>query len=154
MGIFGSIARAFTGKPPKLYPGEVVRFASVPTPGVIAGSLRQRPYAVRLDADHQEAGDRRWLQRQSFADLDYAGRWAEWVQAQGALPQPDYPAGGSDHLVIGQHPRATRAKAINNGAIIDAARATFARIRQKDFIAPAINWPADRISGWPAASGC
>ena len=94
MGIFGGLFRGLSGKPPKLYPGEVVRFASIPTPGIFAGSLPQRPYAVKLDADHQEVGDRRWLQRQTFSDLDYASRWAEWVEAQGALPQPDYPAGG------------------------------------------------------------
>jgi hypothetical protein len=83
----------FDDKPPKLYPGEVVQFASVPTPGIFKATLPQRPYAVVLDADHQEVGERRWLQRQAFSDLDYAGRWAEWVQAQGSLPMPPYPDG-------------------------------------------------------------
>jgi len=46
-----------------------------------------------LDTDHQEVGDRHYFPRESFTDLNYAGRWAEWLQAQGALPAPDYPVG-------------------------------------------------------------
>jgi len=93
VGIFGGLFRGFSDKPPKLEPGEVVRFASVPSPGIFAGSLPQRPYAVKLDGDHQEVGDRRWIERQVFTNPDYMGAWQAWVEAQGALPQPPFPDG-------------------------------------------------------------
>ena len=93
MNIFGGLLRGLTGKPPKLYPGEVVQWASIPTPGIFAATLPQRPYAVKFDADHQEVGNRRWLERQVFTDPTYMGAWQDWVEGQGAIPQPAYPTG-------------------------------------------------------------
>jgi hypothetical protein len=95
MGIFGGLFRGVKGKPPEIPPGASVQLESVPTPGIFGGTLPQRPYWVMLDADHQEVGERHYFPREpAFTDLDYAGRWCQWVQAQGARPQPDYPAGG------------------------------------------------------------
>jgi len=61
--------------------------------GMDGGTWTQRPYWVMLDTDRQEVGPRTWLRRQPFTDLDYARRWCQWVQAQGAVPAPDRPKG-------------------------------------------------------------
>ncbi len=88
------LGRILGTEPPKIPAGASVRLESVPVAGFGSGSLEQRPYWVMLDADRQEVGDRHYLRRQPFADLDYAGRWCAWAQAQGALPAPDAPNGG------------------------------------------------------------
>ena len=91
MGVLGRILGT---QPPKIPAGASVRLESVPVAGIGVGSLEQRPYWVLLDDNRQEVGDRHYLRRQGFTDLDYGGRWCQWVQAQGALAAPDVPNGG------------------------------------------------------------